>query len=539
MWSLRGLEAAGLGASAAERREALASLSDGAIAERLLPMGRALREVDARALATEAGLPLGEVVASPFGMRAVAMAVREGATTRHRELRLELTGPPDPSIADPDHGVWDRGALRTGKYQGFYAESPFATFDPSHTAKWGPHELMHRAAGFCFSPSLTRFELYLAARLNELVPVVLWYGPDQVMRLDEDAFDRRDAGARKEADPERARWLGDALEDRARATARWLRAGVTHFERELAAIDEELATGRRVTVRHHHAGARTLDASSDATAYVVGHEARLRAAPVVEALSAAPERWRAGSVALYRDRVEELFDRLLFEDLSIDPVSIGPLREERARWDRAHREALAAVAGEPVELARLDGSSGAEALDQLADGLGQVAPASFGLDEGSLADFARSEALWRRAPLAERWVDHLEAGPRRELARLEAAIVTAGRDDAIEHLCEPLGEGGRIVWSDAVQRLALTHDALGAHAHFAETGEPVEPFEEAQHLLVVGFGEGVSVVPVPPALARLVGTGTIDAVREAVAPDPVEAWLPELVAAGVLGWRPR
>lgn len=534
MWELAGLESAGLGEDPATRRGRLVALSDDALVERLVAMASVLRDADAEGLAREASLPLAEVVASPFGMRAVALAVREGAKSRHRELRAEPAGTADPTVADPDHGVWDRGVLRTGKYQGFYAESPFATYDPSHTAKWGPHELTHRAAGFGFDPSMSRFELYLCARLNELVPVVLWYGPDQVMRLDEARFDREDAGVRKEATLDRARfWNGDDLEAHAKATVRWLRAGIEHFERELAAIDEERQTGRRVRVRHHHPGAQTLDASSDATAYVVGHEARLRRA--ADALSAVDERWRAPSVDLYRERVEDLFDRLLFGAVAIDPSQVAERRGKRQAWDSAHREAIAPRSPEVP----LDGSAEGLDLAQLRDGLGQVAPASFGVDEGTLEAFAKSDAMWRRAPLAVRWRDFLDAGPRRALATLEAAILTVGRDDAIEHLCEPLGEGGHLVWSESAERLSLAHDALGAHAHFAETGEPVLPFEETQHLIVVGQGESIAVVPVSPALAAIVGTGTREELAAAVAPDPADDWLRELIAAGVLGWRPR
>ncbi len=536
MQTLAGLDATDLGTTAAARRRGLIALSDEALAERLVPMAEALRRVDAERLAADASLPLGEVVASPFGMRAVGLAVAEGATTRHRELRVALVGSRDPAVADPDHDVWDRGVLRTGKYQGFHAESPFAIFDPSHTAKWGPHELTHRAAGFAFAPSMSRFELYLAARLNELVPVALWYGPDQVMRLDDDGFDRRAAGERTEAELSRARfWRGEDLGDLARRTARWLREGARHVDRELAAIDEERATGRRVPVRHAYEGATTIDASSDATAYVVGHEDRLRAS--ASALVEVPARWRADAIDVYRERVEDLFDRLLFAEVTIDPATVDARRAERRAWDRTLRDAQAAATGEPG--AELDGSVDGRALEQLAQGLAASVPASFGVDEGALVPFAHSPSFWRRAPLAARWVAHLEDGPRRDLARLEAAILAVGRDDAIERLCEPLGEGGRLVWSDAVEHLALAHDALGAHAHFAETGEPVLPFEEAQHLLVVGFDDGVSVVPVTPELAALVGHGDRDALAAAVAPDPADAWIEELCRAGVLGWRPR
>jgi hypothetical protein len=351
MTGLAALDPRGLGDTPAARRRALAALPDEALVERLVAMACALRETRAEqaAIARAASLPLAEVVASPFSLRAVAMGVEVGATTRHVELRLRPPWPDalvgGPEVRDPEHGVWDGGVLKTGKYQGFMADEPFATYDPAHVSKWGPHELMHRAAGFFFRPGLTRWELYLGARLNELVPVVLFYGPEQVMRLAEGAFDRRAAGARPAARLEEARWRTEdeaALSGRAARTVAQLRAGIAHFERELSAIDEELATGRRVRAPHPF-----LDASSDATAYVVGHHARLTDPAVSAVLARVPRAVRSEAPREYRDRIEALFDRLLFAPLEVDLERAARRRRARAVWDLMLR---AAHLGEGVEV---------------------------------------------------------------------------------------------------------------------------------------------------------------------------------------------
>src|SRR5690606_16249972 len=124
------------GASPRERRTSLAKLSDAELAERLATMALSLRDEDADALATAATLPLAEVLASPFALRAVALAVDTGASTVHLELRAR----PDwassldvaPEVRDADHGSWDRGVLKSGKYQGFLADEAVALYDPSH-----------------------------------------------------------------------------------------------------------------------------------------------------------------------------------------------------------------------------------------------------------------------------------------------------------------------------------------------------------------------------------------------------------------------
>ncbi|MGE0784207.1 MAG: hypothetical protein AB7S26_00865 [Sandaracinaceae bacterium] len=540
---LRGLEAQGLGEDPARRRAAIVTASDRALEGRIVEMAQALREAPAEAIARFASLPLAEVVASPFGLRAVAMAAGEGALSRHRELRYEPAGSADPEVADPDHNEWVRGALRTGKYQGFYAESPFATYDPSHHAKWASHELMHRAVGFAFRADMPRFERYVAARLNELIPVVLFHALDEVMRLEGDGFDVRRAGSRKRARIEEcAFWNGRGLASHATRTAGWLRTAVIHFERELAAIDEELARGRRVKVSHDYAGAFTLDASSDATAYVVGHAERLEAPEVARALGAVDARWRAETAAELRDRVEQTFDRLLFASLEWNEPLANEHLEARRAWDLAHRRAIALTFGERTQVASIDGAlegdDGRLALAQLEAGLRQGSAASLASDEADLARFARSRAIWDRAPLAERWASFLGEGPRGALAQLEAAIVGAVRDDAIEHLGS--AEGAQLVWSDAVRVLSLEVDALSAHAAYAESGVVIAPEPTPQHLLIVGIGHSVSVVAAPEALARIAGRpqdDLRDAIAAAVAPDDPAPWIDALLAAGVIGRR--
>ncbi|HJL16784.1 MAG TPA: hypothetical protein RMH99_14065 [Sandaracinaceae bacterium LLY-WYZ-13_1] len=625
MATLTGLSAEGLGDGPAARRRALAACSDGALVERLVAMATALRAEAHGPLAEAAALPLAEVLASPFALRAVALGVEVGATTRHVERRLRPEWPDalvgGSEVRDPAHGVWDRGVLRTGKYQGFMADEPFATYDPSHVSKWGPHELMHRAAGFLWRPGLTRWELYLGARLNELTPVVLWYGPEQVMRLDEGAFDRRAAGRRPAARLEAARWLREdeaALRERAARTVPQLREGLAHFERELAAIDEELRTGRRVRAPHPF-----LDASSDATAYVVGHFARLSRPEVGAVLARVPATVRCESPAAYRDRIEALFDRLLFAPLTPDLARAARRRRARVVWDLLLRaahlgegvqadlaplldDAGAALAGEAeadedawrarlaevlaaeeAAVALADGSDRGVALAQLADGVEQVMPCAWGLldaleggpppagDPGSeagtdasadpLARFAASDAPVDRAPLGARvlrWLEASEApAPVCDMARFEAAIVAAGRDDGVERLAVPPDAlpaslaDGVLVRSEAFTRLDLAHEVLEVHAAFA-AGEAVGlPAPGAQVLLVGGFFDGVSVLPLPDAVAeaweRLAAAarpaadviGELDAALPAVSPEgwPAdgEAWVREMIGAGALGWRPR
>jgi hypothetical protein len=525
-------------------------------------------------LADLAGLPLGEVVASPFGLRAIALGVACGATTAHVETRALLPWPDrfgELVTADPTHGVWEAGKLHVGKYQSFQADAPHATYDPSHVAKWGPHELLHRAVGFFFARDATRFEHYVGARLNELLPVALWYGHDQVARLDEDDFVR--AHAKHAAPVDEARWLvepEDALLVRAERTANALVRGVAHLERELDAIDRELSTGRCVATPIETGGAR-LDASSDALAYVVGHVARLRDPSVAAVLDAIPvELGRFETLARYRAHVEALHDALLFSDLAIDEDTIAGLRARRTVWDWLHRAAYLgadvrklAIAAAPElrgerevdearwleKLTRLLGEEGAGAV--LADGIGGVALGQLRegvrsvmprvesyLDDEALASFATSAELLARAPLGERVQALLAVAEApvalRELATLERAIAAARPSDESTHLSEPAParvRDGLWVGNDRFVSVEATHDVVALHA-----GEAATP---GRFVWLVGAHDGgVSILPCSDeerafferacAAAQPVKGARVDA-----------AWLKEALAAGVLAWRPR
>lgn len=325
----------------------LAAASDAELVDAVTSMALHLRALGVEALealAAAAGLPLGEVLASPFAARAVAMAVGAGACTVQHELRTPLDWPEelsaDPAVAADPHGYWDRGVLHAGKYRSFMQDEPFATYNPNHMAKWGPHELLHRACGFFWRAGASRWEFYLTARLNELVPVVLWYGLDEVARLDRLGFDRAREAADRDAPLPRCLWWTepeDALRARVAGSIHSLREGLAHFAAETAAVDREIGEGRVVPVEHPF-----LDASSDAIAYVVGHYERLaseRIARLGEAVwTGTPD--VDPQVRSYRARVEAVLNRLLFGDLVIDLERAACLRAGMRVRDLALRTVL-------------------------------------------------------------------------------------------------------------------------------------------------------------------------------------------------------
>ena len=487
MIHLPGLE--GVGADAASRRKQLSLRSDDELCDQLVDWMLSLRTVDAAKLAQLARLPFPEVIASPFGLRAVALGVELGVSAMHRETRSILpTRGWSYGVEDPRHGRWERGKLHVGKYQSFQADAPFAIFDPQHVAKWGPHEMLHRAVGFFFRDDMSRFELYLGARLNELLPVVTWYGHDQVARLDDDEFDRARAAEKRAVSLGEVKWWTEAepqLRARVRRTLGHLRSGIEHFESELGVINEELGTRRRISSPRFVPGAK-LDAASDATAYVVGHWARMNVPAVRAVLSRVPH---LSSIPALRERVETVHDRLLFG--AIDIGTTRSVRAIRQTWDWLLRCALMdsdrtmlmledappldqvdewttridEAFGGDADIILADGGLGVD-LTQLADGVLSVAPRTHNaLPDGWEDSFVDSSHFWDRSPLQQRlgrWVDERELKPWvRELLWFEELVAREPVDDAVPHLVDP--EGDFVMRSERFTLFVANHDVVAVH----------------------------------------------------------------------------
>lgn len=541
-----------------ERRMWLLEVEGEELQRAVQDMTRDLREVAAShqaELSELASLPAAELLASPFGLRASALGIAAGVAAVEHETRLAV--PPGwavrEEVEDPDHGRWDRGSLLIGKYQSFYQDEPFIVRNPDHSAKWTPHEMLHRASGFFWRDDMTRWELYLGARLNELVPVVVWYGADACLRLDQDGFRREDAALRRHARLEDAHWL-DAQrlsDDRVAGALKWLRKGVSHFERELSAVDRELMTGQRIELDDDR-----LNASSDALAYVVGHYERLTQRGVAYVLGElhCVQAWRFDDVAAYRERIVALFDEVFFGDIVVDTELARARREERELWDRALRLAhhpeqragriLALVrtlneGGDPTEAfekaatsadaALIAGAQGLvdsqepAGLQQLAEGLESWAPATISLLmaqdalEGLLARFYASPAFQRRESMEERLQRFLLESEDNE-ARLVADLLAfewalarpAASDPHIEELCEHEVEAyeadGRIVASSSFSLYRFSHDVAALHAALLNDEEGGELTVHAvEHELLIGTfpGDTVRVLPAPRAVRAL------------------------------------
>lgn len=304
----------------------------------------AFAELFGTALAPQIGAPALDINVTAISARAGLLAAEQGRALYHHELRGRIPMPQDqrPEIAVWDAGttpVWRQGILEEPKYFSFFQDAPFAAFNPNHRRKWRPHELLHGAMRFFWHPQMTRFELYLASRINELLPVVHWYGFDEIFRprceehLGARIFREFCPTCESLASPywsQDERWR----EDNRPLALTWAERGLEHFEREWNACEAELGSGRV-----HPAPWAELDSSSDAIAYMRSHWNRMTAwtfgAWVESFLSEEVDYF--SSLERYMTHLAQTTRRLLGGDLQVNLEDYHARRARRAIQDVAYR----------------------------------------------------------------------------------------------------------------------------------------------------------------------------------------------------------
>ena len=400
------------------------------------------------------GAPAVELEASAISARIAVATANEGRAFVHHEHRLSPLLPEDaqPELDVGLHGdtlvpeEWREGVLHVPKYFSAFLEAPLPVFHPSHRAKWRPHELLHKLARFAWRPDITRFEAYLTARLSELLPVVHWYGFDEIGRHACPEHRGRRPGRTHCDRCERSLvpyWKAEAHPDHAETAAAH---ALEHLEAELRACERELTTGRVVSTPRPG-----LDASSDAIGYLRGHWNRITA----WSFGAWVERFAAPGVERFETCAEHLAHvRGLADALLCDPYTLEPEADRLAARERhtasdlgyrilLHVEALDSDAAEdallPLVDALAEGRACADVLPELGErlhdldsatadrtpaggwpwlpvtrgartslaaGVGTALPRA--LEGADVEGFAEADQHPRPVPLARRVAEHLE-----------------------------------------------------------------------------------------------------------------------------------
>lgn len=290
------------------------------------------------------GAPKLDMSVTALSARAALLAAEEGRAFYHHELRERVAMPEDqtPEIAVWEAGtvpVWKKGVLEEPKYFSFFLDTPFPAFNPNHRRKWRPHELLHGSMKFFWHPQMTRFEMYVGSRINELLPVVHWYGFDEIFRPR--CPEHRGAQLYQEfcADCEAAatpywkttsEWRGAQRQE----ALKWAERGLAHFEREWNACQAEIQTGDL-----HPIKGQKLDSSSDAIGYMRSHWNRMTA----WSFGAWAETFLTddldyySSLGRYMTHLKQTTRRLLGGEVGVEMERYKALRARRAIQDVAYR----------------------------------------------------------------------------------------------------------------------------------------------------------------------------------------------------------
>ncbi|TNE44607.1 MAG: hypothetical protein EP343_28525 [Deltaproteobacteria bacterium] len=294
------------------------------------------------------GAPALDLQVTPLSTRVGCLALSQGQAFFHHETRGRI---PMPEALAPERTVWDegtlpvwqQGVLTEPKYFSFFLDTPLSPYNPNYRRKWRAHELLHGIVGFFWHPQMTRFEAYMGARLDELLPIVHWYGLDEAFRprcskhegqqLYRDYCPECEALACpwSEHSPE---WL----EQKKPLAITWVNRAWHHFSEEWKACLQELNTGQTVEVARPH-----LNASSDAVGYLYSHWPRLTA-------------WSFGSwvehflqdgtdyfstLPHYMQRIADVSQQMVAGDCDMNEETYLRLRNRRAIQDLGYRAFLA------------------------------------------------------------------------------------------------------------------------------------------------------------------------------------------------------
>ena len=229
------------------------------------------------------GVPALDLLVTPMTARIGLLGVMEGRGFFHHELRGAMAMPKE---LEPERDVWEGGTTplwesgvrEEPKYFSFFQEIPLAPYNPNYRRKWRAHEILHGLVRFFWHPQMSRFEAYLSARLNELLPVVHWYAWDEIYRPR--CPQHRHRGAIREyclACEEAARpyWMHREMladQEAIRAAHRFAADAHEHLTSEWSICLEEVERNERIASPRGY-----LDGSSDAMGYLYSHWPRLTA----------------------------------------------------------------------------------------------------------------------------------------------------------------------------------------------------------------------------------------------------------------------
>lgn len=460
-----------------------------------------------------AGAARRDYLRSPVASRIGELAKGDGLfcfNYEHRR-RLELPeswlAPGQEQTEEPLN--WAAGNLSEPKYQSFRHDLLIGSFHPGHRGKWTTHELCHALVGFAWRPDATPFFHATAARLAELLPVVVYYFFDEVrlQRCDVHA----NGGPLFQNACARCEDVAAHRPFNATCDPEFVANGIRFIESELAAIRQSRREGRPKPYRY-----ATLELCSDGLAYARAHQRRLRSRAfhdyvglfggqptgMSRSLDELEARVLRVAKALFegQDYPSHGSDSACWQQQDL-AMRLLQIREDTEGEAEQGLEALAATvaAGSALEQVHASYTALADefvlpdaatvfatgypsascrgrAIEQVTEGLAQLTPLSVELAKQMglrLGDSFTAADLPARQPLAERlasWLGQEHPGPLAELAQFEHALAAARCDGLARALGQEHAADHALRLADGFRLLMLDHDVV-ALAEAVEDGK--------------------------------------------------------------------
>jgi hypothetical protein len=208
---------------------------------------------------------------SPIAQLIAEIAQANNFFLSHYEYRYQLTTPSEwenPIWANKVQ--WAGGYLPESKYQSFRNDLRIGSFHPGHQSKWSTHELCHSICGFAWNQNFSFLEHSLAARLAELIPVIVFYFLDEV-NLNRCSKHLNNIWLKMPYCNDCEKVIATQIITPNYYKEKLIGEAKYFFYKELSAIRESLKTGNLVSNLYGH-----LDLNSDSIFYVKAHHKRLK-----------------------------------------------------------------------------------------------------------------------------------------------------------------------------------------------------------------------------------------------------------------------
>ena len=243
-----------------------------------------------------------DIYRSPIAQSIAELAQKNNFFLSHYEYRYQLPVPAEwENVVWKEKPIWEGGYLRESKYQSFRNDLRIGSFHPGHQSKWSTHELCHSICGFAWNNTFSFLDHCLAARLSELIPVIVFYFLDEINlnrckdHLNNLWLKMPYCGACEKLISEKVTTSDNYKE-------KLIKEATYFFYKEFDAVIKSIKSKKIITHIYGH-----LDLANDSIYYVKAHEKRLNSKEFNQFVTYFKSELHFASVDHFMEHLEVLF----------------------------------------------------------------------------------------------------------------------------------------------------------------------------------------------------------------------------------------